>query len=80
MHPAKVTVHAAFDDQSAAWYVTESSLFGLALEGESVDELMSKLPGAVLDLVELNEGGSREEIEIELIAHHRSRVRVDAAA
>jgi hypothetical protein len=48
-------------------------------EAASLEELLQKLPGVVLDLLE-EEGFDDVEVPIELVAHARTRVRRGTAA
>ena len=53
---------------------------GLRLEGETLEELAEKLPGAILDLLEA--GGEFDDgvdVPVELIAHASTRIRSPAA-
>jgi hypothetical protein len=59
-----LTVKAAWDDEARVWYTEDSSLPGLNLEAETLDELRNKLPGAIEDLLE---GDGRREVPFELI-------------
>jgi predicted RNase H-like HicB family nuclease len=47
-------VFATWDHDAGVWYVRESSVPGLSLEAESVEELVRKLEVAVPELVALN--------------------------
>jgi predicted RNase H-like HicB family nuclease len=49
--PQHITVRIEHDPKAGVWYIAESSLFGLHLEGETPDALRAKLPGAIRDLV-----------------------------
>jgi predicted RNase H-like HicB family nuclease len=55
-----VYVKAAYDPDAKVWSVEKSSLPGVFAEGETVDELASKLPNIVEDLT-----GTRSQIEFE---------------
>ena len=46
------TVRAAWDAEARVWYVADSSLRGLDLEAETIDELQNKLPDAIEDFLE----------------------------
>jgi hypothetical protein len=55
-------------------------MLGLFLEGDTLEALVEKLPGAILDLLEAGgdiEGGL--DVPVELIAHASTRVRRPAA-
>lgn len=80
-----IVVKAARDDEAQVWYIEASDVPGLNLEAETLDDLIEKLPGAVLDLIEegalggdTNAAGS--DIPIELIAHAGTRLRIPVAA
>ena len=64
--PSKViTVKAAWDAEAKVWYTAESTLPGLNLEAETLDELRNKLPGAIEDLLE---GSGERVVPFEIIA------------
>jgi hypothetical protein len=68
-----VHVKAAYDPNAKVWYVEKSSLPGVFAEGETADELASKLPNIVEDLT-----GTRSPVEFE--AHRLvSRARASGA-
>jgi hypothetical protein len=78
-----IIVKAAWDPEAGVWYVCESSLPGLAAEADTVELLMEKLPGMILDLIEEcdgEDGGRERDVPIELIAHVKSSIRVARAA
>jgi hypothetical protein len=78
-----IVVKARQDEETGAWFVESSDLYGLNIEADTLDELIVKLPGAVLDLVEEGAiGGDAADrvLPIELIAHASTRVRIPAAA
>jgi hypothetical protein len=76
-----IVVKATFDEEAGVWFTESSDLPGLRLEGASVDELVRKLPGAVLDLLEAGgDAPTSGEVPIELIAHASTRVRLGMAA
>lgn len=84
MNTGLVVVKAARDEEARVWFVESSDLPGLNLEADTLDALIEKLPGAVLDLVEEGAldgivivGG---ELPIELIAHAATRLRIPVAA
>ena len=53
---------------------SSSDLEGVNAEAPSLEELLQKLPGVILDLLE-EEGFDDAEVPIELVAHARTRVR-----
>jgi predicted RNase H-like HicB family nuclease len=69
-----ILVKAAYDADAAVWFVESSDLEGLNAEAPSLEELLHKLPGVILDLPE-EEGFDEGEVPIELVAHARTRVR-----
>ncbi|MDZ7810696.1 MAG: DUF1902 domain-containing protein [Arhodomonas sp.] len=75
-----IVVKAVRDADAGVWLVESSDVPGLRLEGESLEELAGKLPGAILDLLEasgdLDDG---VDVPVELIAHASTRVRSPAA-
>ena len=81
MPHALIVVKAARDEESQVWFVESSDLAGLNAEADTLEGLLEKLPGAILDLVEeggadVDEtGGNGREVPIELIAHASTRLR-----
>ena len=53
MTMVKLTVD--YDDEAKVWHVKTSDLSGVHAEGETLDDLCSKLPAIVNDLVESNQ-------------------------
>ena len=47
-----------YDDEAKVWFVKTSDLLGVHAEGETLDELCSKLPNVVSDLIEANQNQS----------------------
>jgi hypothetical protein len=74
-----ILVKAAYDADAAVWFVESSDLEGLNAEAPSLEALLHKLPGVVLDLLE-EEGSDDAEVPIELVAHASTRVRRGTAA
>ncbi len=75
-----IVVKAVRDADAGVWLVESSDVPGLRLEGETLEELAEKLPGAILDLLETAgdlDGGI--DVPVELIAHASTRVRSPAA-
>jgi len=74
-----IVVKAVRDAEAGVWLVESSDVPGLRLEGESLEELADKLPGAILDLLEA--GGDLDDgvdVPVELIAHASTRIRCPA--
>jgi hypothetical protein len=59
-----VIVKAAWDREAQVWYTEHSTLPGLNLEAETIDDLRYKLPGAIEDLLE---GTGQQEVPFELV-------------
>ncbi len=75
-----IVVKAVRDADAGVWLVESSDVPGLRLEGETLEELAEKLPGAILDLLEA--GGELDDgvdVPVELIAHASTRIRSPAA-
>lgn len=75
-----IVVKAVRDADAGVWFVESSDVPGLHLEGDTLEELADKLPGAILDLLEA--GGELDndiDVPVELIAHARTRVRTPIA-
>lgn len=67
-----VKVTAGFDREAQVWFVEDSSLHGLNVEGATLEDLIEKLPGAVLDLLEIEAAGQvgleAGDVPIEVVA------------
>ena len=76
-----LTVHVEYDPEAKVWYTAHSQpLRGcLNLEANTFDELGAKVPTAVADLYEVG-GRSDTEVEIEIVGHTRTTVRIPYAA
>jgi Domain of unknown function (DUF1902) len=79
MRRGLILVKAAYDADAAVWFVESSDLAGVNAEAPSLEGLLEKLPGVVLDLLE-EEGIDDVELPIELVAHASTRVRRSPAA
>ena len=77
-----IVVKATYDDEARFWCPESADVPGLLIEDESVDALVEKLPGAILDLLkcEPDDGSDARDVPIELIAHASTRVRLGEAA
>ena len=76
-----IVVKAAFDAEAGVWFVESSDIAGLNLEAATLEQLRDKLPGAILDLLELSDREDRAfDVAIELIAHASTRVTSGVAA
>ena len=73
-----VVVIADRDDEAGVWYVESSTLFGVNAEGETLEELIGKLPMIVRDLLEVGGESEGGDVSIELIA--RTRAEMSSAA
>jgi len=79
--PSIIVVKATFDDEGQVWFTESVDLPGLRIEGDTLEEIQAKLPGAIQDLVEAGDGGDEPyDVPVELIAHASSRVRLRADA
>jgi len=77
-----IVVKAAYDPEEGVWFVESSDLAGVNAEARSVEELLAKLPGVILDLLE-QEGSAGDgdvEVPIELVADASTCVRRSTAA
>jgi predicted RNase H-like HicB family nuclease len=74
-----ILVRAAYDADAAVWFVESCDLAGANPEAPSLEALLQKLPGVILDLLE-EEGFDDAEVPVELVADARTRVRRGTAA
>jgi predicted RNase H-like HicB family nuclease len=72
-----VVIRVAWDADAQVWFVEDSDVPGLATEAETLDGLRAKLPGMIADLLE-GRPDRPNEIEMDVIAHARERVRFAA--
>ncbi len=70
-------VKAAFDDEAHVWYVENSDIEGLHVEGDTFEAFRHNLADAAGDLLEGGPEGVHE-VHIEIIAHASVRARVAA--
>lgn len=73
-----IVVKAARDADADVWVIESSDVPGLRLEGDTLEELTEKLPGAILDLLESDGEGEVMDVPVELIAHASTKVRISA--
>jgi hypothetical protein len=71
-----IVVKAVFDPEAGVWYTESSDVHGLRIEAPSLDALVERIPGAVQDLLEDDEGQGGIDIPIEVIAHASTRLRI----
>lgn len=57
MRHDKIEILATWDADAAVWVATSDDLAGLAIEAESLDRLLARLPGVIEDLADANGGG-----------------------
>jgi hypothetical protein len=82
MQPATIIVRADWDSEADVWVATSTDIDGLALESETLDGLMDKVPGALADLIELNGSPTAShaaDIPFYIMAEKLGRVRNPAA-
>jgi hypothetical protein len=74
-----VHVQAAYDPEAAVWYVEDSDLHGVNAWAPTVDELLRKLPGVVLDLLEAEGRTDGGEVPIEFVVRSSTSARWSSA-
>ncbi|MGH6840958.1 MAG: DUF1902 domain-containing protein [Methylocella sp.] len=78
-----IVVRIAHDEAAGVWFIESSDLAGLSGEAETVEALMRRIPGMIVDLVEENgfdDGASIAEVPVEIIASMHARVQLHRAA
>lgn len=75
-----IVVKVAYDDEARVWFVASSDIAGLNLEAPSIEAMREKLPGAILDLIEVSGKPAPYGSPIELFAHTSLRLPPSAAA
>jgi predicted RNase H-like HicB family nuclease len=73
-----IVVKATFDAKAGVWVAESEDVPGLVTEAESIEVLLKKLPGIIVDLLE-DDAGSEVELPVELVANASSRVTVRLA-
>lgn len=68
-----IIVHADWDPEASVWVATSSDLTGLVTEAPSIEALRAKLPGIILDLIEVYEIDDAPA-SIELVARSSDRL------
>ncbi len=71
-----LVVKAVFDPDAGVWYTESGDIHGLRIEAPTLDALVERIPGAIEDLLEDDEGHGGLDIPIEVIAHASTRVRI----
>ena len=71
-----VLVQAAYDSESHIWYVHQSTLQGLHVEGETFEALVSEIKLGVESLLE----GQATDVSINIIAHTHEQITLKKAA
>ncbi|AUB78980.1 hypothetical protein BBH56_07640 [Spiribacter roseus] len=68
-----IVVKAIHDIDAGVWLVESSDIPGLSLEGNTLEHLAGKFPGAILDLIEASGGaGGKFDMPVMLIAQANS--------
>ena len=71
-------VRADYDPEAKSWYVFDSDVPGLATGADTLEELEAKLPGMIIELLDLNEHLFDDKSRIagphsyRLVAHHEA--------
>ena len=75
---AQWTIRADYDPDSKSWYVFDSDVPGLSTGADTLEVLEAKLPGMIVELLELNAGIIQDKSRLEgphsfrLTAHHEA--------
>ncbi len=75
---AEWIVRADYDPEAKSWYVFDSDVPGLATGADTLEELEAKLPGMIMELLELNADLFDDKSRItgphsfRLVAHHEA--------
>lgn len=73
-----INVQVAFDPEARVWYVVESSVPGVRVEAETLEDMFKRVEAALIDLLE-DDGDGSCEVPVEVVARHNSRLRLEAA-
>jgi predicted RNase H-like HicB family nuclease len=75
---AQWIVRADYDSESKSWYVFDSDVPGLATGADTLEALEAKLPGMIVELLELNADLFFDKSRLagphsfRLVAHHEA--------
>ncbi len=75
---AEWIVRADYDPRAKSWYVFDSDVPGLATGADTIEELEDKLPGMIVELLELNAHLFADPARVtgphsfRLVAHHEA--------
>ncbi len=75
---AEWIVRADYDPEAKSWYVFDSDVPGLATGADTLEDLEARLPGMIVELLELNEHLFDDKSRItgphsyRLVAHHEA--------
>jgi hypothetical protein len=73
--PHFIVVRTPYDPDTKVWWIENSDpLHGLNLEAATIDELRSKLPAAIIDLLETEIPDA--DVVIEIICHAHTKLRI----
>jgi len=74
-----ISVKVEWDAEAQVWYTRETSLPGLNLEADTLDGLLDKLPGAIVDLLheaeQVSLQGVQRVVNFELIVPRTAEIR-----
>lgn len=73
-------IRATWDAAAGVWFTESDDLPGLALEADTLERLMERLPGAILDLMEAGDESATGEVPFEVVARQSAVIRLPAAA
>lgn len=77
-----IVVKAIFDPEANVWYTESSDIHGLRIEASTVEALVERIPGAIQDLLDGDDGDDLHSVDvpIEVIASASTRVRLHCDA
>lgn len=76
-----ILVEMACDEEARIWYVAHSSLAGLSAEPSTVDALIERPLGMIVDLAEENgPDGDPQEVAIRVVASRTQRIALQQPA
>ncbi len=74
-----ISVKVEWDVEARVWYTAETTMQGLNLEAETLDGLLEKLPGAIVDLLleadQVKLQGAERVVNFELIVPRTAEIR-----
>jgi hypothetical protein len=74
---ADFTIEVGYDREAEVWVVEQSEVPGLTIEGDTYDQLITKIHDLAPVLLRANEvGRAATEVSLDIFSRYRDRVRI----